>query len=83
MVLVHLLELCYLTARQTNEKAPGTGALEETIREVCCDILCEQDLIQQLAQHKTQVMNKSKSACLALVGRGTEDCKMRCWQGQE
>lgn len=80
MVLVHPLELCYLTACQANEKAPGTRALEETRREVCNDILCEQDLIQQLAQHKTQVMNISKSACLALVGKGTEDCKMRCWQ---
>lgn len=35
-------------------KAPGTGALEESMWEVCSNILCEQDLTQQLTQHKSQ-----------------------------
>lgn len=41
-------------SHRNESKAPGTGALGESMREVCSNILCEQDLTQQLMQHKSQ-----------------------------
>lgn len=50
-----LLSDCTSGLGHTNGiKAPGTGSLEESMGEVCSNILCEQDLTQQLMQHKSQ-----------------------------
>lgn len=50
-----LLSHCTSGLGHTNgNKAPGTGALEASVWEGCSNILCEQDLTQQLIQHKSQ-----------------------------
>lgn len=38
-------------------------------------------LLSNLCNINLKVMDKSKSAFLALLCRGAKDCKMRCWQG--